>query len=97
MIKEYQVTLFCITGKYKPVSTIVRRDNNLITEKGKDNFIKEIKVTGIQNICAKRYWTSKDLKKYNYTQVKVREYNKERIEKEKKEKYERIKKERGWE
>lgn len=96
MIKEYQVTLFCTTGQYKPVSTIIKKDNNLIKTQGKEVFIKEIRLDGIKKICVQRYWTTRELKQYNYTQVKVREYDKKRIEQEKKERYEQIKKERGW-
>ena len=29
MIKEYQVTLVCSTGQYKPVSCIVKKDDNI--------------------------------------------------------------------
>ena len=96
MIKEYQVTLFCTTGQYKPVSTIVKKDSSLMIEKGKEAFVKEIRLEGIRKICIQRYWDSKDLKRYNYNQIKIREYDKEKIEKEKKERYEQIKKERGW-
>lgn len=96
MIKMYQVTLFCASGKYKPVSDVVKADDLRIIEVGKNAFIKEVKQRGIVKICQKRYWTSSDLKRYDYTKAKVREYNREKIEQEKKEKYEQIKIERGW-
>ena len=76
MIKQYQVTLFCSTGQYKPVSTIVKKDDCLLTEKGEQVFFKEIKIDGIKKICIQRYWNSKDLKKYHYDKVKIREYKK---------------------
>jgi hypothetical protein len=96
MLKEYQVTLFCTTGEYKPVSCIIKQDNELIRTIGKENFVKTLRIKGIEKICVKRYWTKADLKRYNYLKIKVREYNKEKIEKEKAEKYEAIKKKRGW-
>ena len=74
---QYQVTLMCETGAYKPVSTIIttkeKVDLSNITEK------KKIINSGITKICQKRYWTSRDLSKYGYTKAKVRVYNKEEI------------------
>lgn len=75
---KYQVTLFCSTGQYKPVSCIVimKQDND-------DNLLinpitkKEIMHKGIVKICQKRYWTNKDLVKYNYRSAKVRVFKKE--------------------
>lgn len=82
-MKEYQVTLSCKSGKYKPVSTIV---------KVADSATKaEIQRKGIVKICQKRMWSNADLKKYEYVLCKIREYDKERIEQENKEKYEAIK------
>ena len=52
------------------------------------------KKDGKIKMCQKRYWTKKDLKKFGYNIVKIREYNKERIEKENAERYERIKQEK---
>lgn len=97
MIKEYQVTLVCSTGQYKPVSTIVKIDvDKTIKSVGKDSFAATVRDTGIVKICMKRYWTKEDLKKYGYTKVKMREYDKEKIAKENAERYEKIKRERGW-
>lgn len=96
MMKEYQITLFCTTGEYKPVSCIIKRDDEELERVGRDNFIKALKLEGIKKICQKRYWGNSELKKYNYTKVKIREYNKEKIQKENAERYEAIKKERGW-
>lgn len=96
MMKEYQVTLICTTGQYKPVSCIMKKDDRTLKTKGGKAFKSELIQEGIVKICQKRYWSSKELKKYNYTKVKVREYDKEKIEKENAERYERIKAERGW-
>ena len=80
MIKEYQVTMYCATGQYKPVSTIVKieqaHDDNLLLDA---NRKREIINKGVVKICQKKYWTSKDIKKYNYTKVKAREYKKEQV------------------
>ena len=93
MMKEYQVTLICSTGQYKPVSC-------LIQEEQEDNSLDLSKVTGsrkklidrgIKKICAKRYWSSADLKRYHYTKVKIRLYDKAQIEAENKERYDAIK------
>jgi hypothetical protein len=96
MLKEYQITLFDPSGKYKPVSCIVTKDTKLISAIGKETYIKRIKEDGIKKICFKRSWGTSDLIRYGYTKMKVREYDKEKIEQENKERYERIKKERGW-
>lgn len=96
MIKEYQVTLMCETGQYKPVSAIIKADTNNIIKMGKTAYIDDIRTRGIQKICSKRYWINADLKRFHYTKVKMREYNKEKIEKENAERYEKIKRERGW-
>lgn len=85
---DYQVTLICASGKYKPVSCIIKSE--LGTPKA------DLIAKGIQKICNKRYWNKNDLKKYEYTKVKVRRYDKVKIEQENKERYEQIKKERGW-
>ena len=91
MLKEYQVTLMCANGKYKPVSCIVRKDTNEIKSIGKEEFTKQIRMAGITKICQKRYWSSADLKKYEYTKVLIREYDKEKIAAEAKARYDAIK------
>lgn len=96
MIKEYQVTLMCETGEYRPVSTIVKANTDDLLKMGKTSYINDIRKRGIVKICQKRYWGSADLKRYHYTKVKMREYDKEKIAKENAERYERIKRERGW-
>lgn len=96
MMKEYQVTLICATGQYKPVSAIVKADTDELAKVGKTAYLADIRTRGIVKICQKRYWTNADLKKYNYSKVKMREYDKEKIAKENAERYEKIKRERGW-
>lgn len=78
MQKQYQVTMVCATGQYRPVSTIVTieqdsEDNLLLNPKKK----KEIIDKGIIRICQKRYWTSREVVQYGYTKVKARVYEKQ--------------------
>ena len=80
MMKQYQVTLYCATGQYKPISTIVTieqedNDNLLLVQERKMEIVNK----GIVKICQKKYWTKKDVKKYNYTKVKARVYEKEQV------------------
>ena len=91
MLKEYQVTLMCASGKYRPVSCIVKKDTDVIASIGKKEYTKQIRKAGITKICQKRYWSGTDLKKYDYTICKIREYNKEKIDAENKARYEAIK------
>ena len=95
MIKQYQVTLLCASGKYRPVSAIVNfeqeREGDLTLVANKR---KEIQTKGIIKICQKRGWDKADLIKCEYTKCKVRAYDKEAIEKENKERYEKIKEEK---
>ena len=75
MKRQYQVTLKCVTGQYRPVSVIVtmeqdNNDNLLLNKEQKSIIIKK----GIEKICIQRYWGKKDLIKYNYTKVMTREY-----------------------
>ena len=94
MIKEYQVTLSCTTGQYKPVSCIIKKDTNEINTIGKSAFVKKIRDEGIIKICQTRRWGNADLKKYGYTKVKMREYDKDKIEQENRERYEKLKAEK---
>lgn len=86
MKKQYQVTLMCNNGKYKPVSTIVSLEET--------NDKKAIMREGQRKIMIQRYWTMADLKRYGYTSGKVREYDREKIERENAERYARIKEEK---
>ena len=95
MKQKYQITITCGNGAYKPISTLVEveqpetADLTLVPLKK-----KELINRGVQKICASRYWTSSDLKRYNYNKVKIRIYDKEKIEKEQKERYEKLKEEK---
>ena len=80
---EYQVTLFCRSNKYKPVSAIINVPDG--TER------QAIITKGIQKICAKRLWNKTDLTRYEYTKVRVREYDKDKIAAENAARYEAIK------
>ena len=74
MKKQYQVTLICENGKYKPVSTIVTMEET--TDR------RAIMREGQKKIMIKRYWSMADLTRYGYTKGKIREYDKEKIEQE---------------
>lgn len=87
-MKEYQVTIIDPDNKYRPVSTIVKVDDNFVlTAETKKCIIDK----GIKAICIKRYWDKDDLKKSGYTRVKMREYDRKKIEAENKARYEAIK------
>lgn len=92
MKKQYQVTLICITGQYRPISCIITREQE--TEENLLNNPTERKAIiadGVRKICAKRYWDNTYLKQYGYARVKARVYDKEKIEEENKLRYEQIK------
>lgn len=89
---QLQVTLLTENKKYKPVSTLVEIPVKDVVAK---NF-EPYKQRGLVRICAKRYWTQADLKKYGYTKLKYRIYDKQKIEEENAKRYEEIKKERDW-
>ena len=86
MKKQYQVTLICENGKYKPVSTIVTMEET--TDR------RAIMREGQKKIMIKRYWSMADLTKYGYTKGKIREYDKEKIEQENAARYEALKEEK---
>ena len=86
MKKQYQVTLICENGKYKPVSTIVTMEET--TDR------KAIMREGEKKIMIKRYWSMADLTRYGYTKGKIREYDKEKIEQENAARYEALKEEK---
>ncbi len=83
---QYQVTLLCADGRYKPVSTIVN------ASEGMDRKI--ILKKGIENICYKRLWNAADLKRYGYTQTKMRVYDEAKIKAENEARYKKIKEEK---
>lgn len=80
MIKEYQVTLICDNNKYKAVSTVVKYEQEVDYDMSHSTIAKKKIITkGIERICQKRLWTSKDLSNYGYTIAKIRLYDKEKI------------------
>lgn len=89
---DLQCTLFSTTGKYKPMSTIVKVESVAYYKAHKT----EVQTRAIQKICAQRKTELWCLKRDGFTRMKVRVYDKEKIEAENAERYERIKKERGW-
>ena len=91
MLTEHQVTLMRASGKYRPVSCLVRKHTDATASIGKEEYAKQIRRAGITKICQKRYWTNADLKRYEYTTCKVRVYDKEKIDAENKARYEAIK------
>ena len=68
--------MYCETNQYKPISTIVKieqereEDNLLLNKEEKMKIINK----GIVKICQKKYWTMRDVKRYKYTKVKAREF-----------------------
>lgn len=76
MMKRYQVTMYCTTGEYRPISCIIKRDEEEIDRLGKQGFKEKLKRDGVQKICALRCWDKADLVRYHYTRVKIREYDK---------------------
>lgn len=92
MKRDYQVTLICTNGKYRPVSAIVSVEQAEDVDLTRDKKEKaKIQLTGITKICQKRYWTKKDLVEGSYTKVKVRLYDRAKIEAENAARYEAIK------
>lgn len=67
---KIQVTLFDKSGKYRPVSTLVKVENMEEFEKDKER----IKSEGIKKILIKRGWGRRELMKYNYLTCKMRVY-----------------------
>lgn len=89
---EYQVTLFCSTKKYRPVSAIVKRKEAV--DISNPSIKRQILNDGMKKICIARSWTVKDLASFGYATGKVREYNKAKIEAENAARYEKIKEEK---
>ena len=71
---KYQVTLFCTTNQYKPISTIItiKQEEEAINLLENKETKKDIVHKGIVKICQKRYWNNKDLVRYNYLKAKAR-------------------------
>ncbi len=65
-----QVTLFDKSGKYRPVSTLVKIPGAEYLKEHKD----EVKNKGIRAIMIKRGWSRRELIEYNYLTCKIRIY-----------------------
>ena len=87
-----QCTLFSVTNKYRPISTLLEIESVAYYNTHK----QEIQQRAIDKIVAQRKTERWCLKRDGYIRMKVRVYDKEKIEKETRERYEKIKKERGW-
>lgn len=73
MIKKYQVTLYCNTKAYKPVSCIINYEQPTDDDLTLDATAKkQIQSKGVIKICNQRYWTKSDLIKYGYTRCRAR-------------------------
>ena len=66
-----QFTLFDSTGKYKPISTLVKVQS---VKWFKENQ-EEVKTKAIQQICNQRRLTGKELVRLGYTKMKIRNYD----------------------
>lgn len=89
---EYQVTLFCATGKYKPVSCLVKRTS--ACDISDPTIKRQILNEGMQKICNQRRWSARDLANFGFKTGKIRLYDKEKLDKEAKERYNKIKEEK---
>ena len=77
---KIQYTLFCKSGKYKPMSTVIEVESMANYEENKNKYNKQ----AILKILHQRKMSYYNLKQYEYTQYKIREYKtKEETEKEK--------------
>lgn len=90
---QYQVTLLCQSGKFKPISCIVTMIQEDAEEDLTKNAIvkKDIIAKGLKKICQTRGWGKMEIETYQYLRAKVRRYEPEKIEAEKKARYEKIK------
>lgn len=86
-----QCTLFSVTNKYRPISTLLEIESI----KYYNTHKQEVQQRAIDKIVVQRKTERWCLKRDGYTRMKVRVYDKKKIE-EAKERYEKIKKERGW-
>lgn len=75
-----QITLFDSTGKYKPISTLVKVESI----KWFKEHQEEVKTQAIQQICNQRRLSGKELTKLGYTKLKIRNYDLYLLSKQKK-------------
>lgn len=72
MIKRYKVTIYNNNNKYKPISTIIQRQQlTNLNELEIKQFKEDIIYKGLQEICNKMNWSTREVKKYNYTKVSI--------------------------
>lgn len=65
---KIQVTYFCESGKYKPVSAVVEVPSTYSFYKNKSYWTQRAKA----QIKSKRYWSDMDMLNFGYTEVKYR-------------------------
>lgn len=65
-----QFTLFDVTGRYKPISTLV----NVESIKYFKEHEEEVKRQAIQQICNQRRLSGKELTRLGYKRLKIRNY-----------------------
>lgn len=87
-----QCTLFSVTNKYRPISTLLEIESI----KYYNTHKQEVQQRAIDKIVVQRKTERWCLKRDGYTRMKVRVYDKKKIKEEEKRRYEKIKKERGW-
>lgn len=68
-----QYTLYCESGKYKPVSCVIEIEDIKHFNENPGFYQQK----AIQKICLKRYWSKRDLMFYGYTKIKCRIYPKD--------------------
>ena len=66
-----QITLFDVTGRYKPISTLISVPS---VEEYKKNSV-EYKRQAVQKICNQRFLSGKELIALGYKKIKVRNYS----------------------
>lgn len=66
-----QFTLYDTTGKYKPISILVKVESIVWFKEHKE----EVKAKAIQQICNQRRLSGKELAKLGYGKLKVRNYS----------------------
>ena len=82
---EYQITLFCASKKYRPVSCIVKRNDKVDIHNA--TVKRQLLNEGMKKICVQRGWTARDLATFGYATGKLDKEAEERYNKIKEEKY----------
>lgn len=66
-----QFTLFDVTGRYKPISTLIKVESIAWFKEHQE----EVKREAIQKICNQRRLSGRDLAKLGFTKLKIRNYD----------------------